>query len=287
MSHARLLAEWNDLLERRPTLREPLAPYRNILDAWAQWASDRLAPLRLSAGDCGDRWRRGVPLLAEAPLSLAPADVEDLLAASLEFLVAIGEENASLRRFAEAWDRGEVGPPALFPGKGRIGSVAVQELVGLSQESLGFLAYGSLRPVLDAYFAECRQHASDSLWDLGICPFCGAPPGWGDVGENGQRRLACHLCAGDWVFARLRCPFCGNRVPHELARLDAEEKEEGYWISVCKACNGYLKEMDRRVRWNAGSALVEDWGSPHLDLIAARAGYWRAIPTLIQLRESR
>jgi len=68
--------------------------------------------------------------------------------------------------------------------------------------------------------------------------------------------------------------------------LRAEEKDEGYSISTCKACHGYLKEVDRRLRWNAGSALVEDWGSPHLDLFAHRAGYWRAIPTLIQLKES-
>ena len=44
-----------------------------------------------------------------------------------------------------------------------------------------------------------------------------------------------------------------------------------------------MKELDRRLRWNAGAALVEDWGSPHLDLIARRQEYWRPIPTLIQL----
>ena len=45
----------------------------------------------------------------------------------------------------------------------------------------------------------------------------------------------------------------------------------------------YLKELDRRVRWNGGPPAVEDWGSPHLDLVATRAGYWRPVPTLIQL----
>lgn len=46
---------------------------------------------------------------------------------------------------------------------------------------------------------------------------------------------------------------------------------------------GYLKELDRRVRWNAGSALIEDWSSPHLDLTAHRTGYWRPIPTLVEV----
>jgi len=40
---------------------------------------------------------------------------------------------------------------------------------------------------------------------------------------------------------------------------------------------------ERRVRWNAGSALIEDWGSPHFDLTAHRTGYWRPIPTLVEV----
>lgn len=70
-------------------------------------------------------------------------------------------------------------------------------------------------------------------------------------------------------------------------RLLAEDKDEGFAINACRACRGYVKELDRRVRWNAGSALVEDWGSPHLDLIAYRQDYWRPIPTLVQLAPPR
>ena len=44
-----------------------------------------------------------------------------------------------------------------------------------------------------------------------------------------------------------------------------------------------MKEIDRRQRWNARSPLVEDWGSPHLDLVARRAGYRRAVPTLLEI----
>jgi formate dehydrogenase maturation protein FdhE len=79
------------------------------------------------------------------------------------------------------------------------------------------------------------------------------------------------------------CPLCGNRTAADLVRLLAEGTDEGYIIGACRACRGYVKELDRRARWNAGSALVEDWGSPHLDLIAHRQEYWRPIPTLIQL----
>ena len=63
--------------------------------------------------------------------------------------------------------------------------------------------------------------------------------------------------------------------------------DEGYFIEACRACHGYLKGVDRRQRWNAGSPLVEDWGSPHLDLHAAREGYWRSTPSLAHLLPPR
>ena len=91
------------------------------------------------------------------------------------------------------------------------------------------------------------------------------------------------MCGGGWVFPRLRCPFCGAQSAKDLVRLEAEEREEGYFISACKQCRVYVKELDRRIRWNAGSALVEDWGSPHFDMVALREGYRRPIASLIQL----
>ena len=117
----------------------------------------------------------------------------------------------------------------------------------------------------------------------GHLPCCGAPPGFADLLADGRRQLACHLCDTRWTFARLVCPLCGNRTARDFVRLLAEDADEGYAIGACRACRGYVKELDRRLRWNAGSALVEDWGSPHLDLIAHRHEYWRPIPTLIQL----
>ena len=283
MSYARLLEEWHGLLERRPAFRSPLASYEPILTAWAAWAEAPFAPLRWTADDCRERWRRGTPLLSEAAPSISPEAMEPLLEPVLDLLATSGVEPEALRRFADAWDRGDIGPSALFPGLGRIGSTSVQLDTGLSQEGVGFLACASLRPILEAFFAECRSHLGGDVWHLGICPFCGAPPGFADLSDDGQRRLACHLCGGSWGFSRLRCPHCGTARAQDFVRLLAEDHEEGYAIFACKACLGYVKELDRRVRWNTVSALVEDWGSPHLDLIARRAGYWRPVPTLIQL----
>jgi len=72
-----------------------------------------------------------------------------------------------------------------------------------------------------------------------------------------------------------------------FSRVSSKDQEEGYSIAACRRCRGYVKELDRRVRWNGRSALVEDWGSPHFDLVARRAGYWRGIPSLIDVTARR
>jgi hypothetical protein len=248
--------------------------------AWADWRTDQSEPLRWSAEALRACWSRGEPLLSVVPPDISRDRAEPLVSAALDVLARFEE---AVGEFAEAWDRGEIGPGGLFPEPGRIGSVDVQERSHLSQEALAFVAVVALRPALAAYFAECREHVAGSEWDLGICPCCGAPPGFGDLLEDGRRQLACHLCGTSWTFSRLVCPLCGNRTATDLVRLLAEGADEGYIIGACRACRGYVKELDRRARWNAGSALVEDWGSPHLDLIAYRQEYWRPIPTLIQL----
>lgn len=284
---ATLLAEWEDLLRRRSAFRDTLEPLGPILAAWAAWPPGRITPLPWIAERWCRCWQAGVPLLAEAPPAIERESLDEVLGPALDLLARLEEDHTALREFAQAWDEGEIEASALLPERGRIGAVEIQERCHLSQDALAFLSVAGLRPLLETYFAECRAHIEGSAWDLGVCPCCGAPPGFTDLLEDGRRRLACHLCGSAWIVGRLTCPFCGNRIAGDFVRLLAEDKDEGFAISACRACHGYVKELDRRVRWNAGSALVEDWGSPHLDLIAYRQDYWRPIPTLIQLAPPR
>jgi hypothetical protein len=274
---------WADLLQRRPTFREPLAVYDEILEAWARWSPDRSLVARESASACREHWEQGVPLVAAASAALRRADAEDLVGAAMEALARTRPDLVpSLQRLASAWDSGDVGPAMLLPTRDRSGPGAVEAVSGLAADVVSLLATLSLRPALEAVYRDVREHLTEGAWALGICPFCGAPPGFADVVEDGRRRLACNLCGGAWLFAKLRCPFCGVEGARHLARLTPEEaREEGYVIAGCRECRAYVKELDRRVRWNGGPPLVEDWGSPHFDLIARRQGYWRPVASLV------
>jgi FdhE protein len=279
-----LMADWEALLGRRPALAEPLRFWTAILEGWAGWKPPAvLVPLILSPEECRQRWQAGRSLLADSVPEIPAASVEDLLGPVMERLAADEPESvAALQRLAEAWDDGRVDATTLLPGLDRDPAIALQELFGLGSHLGAFLPVAALRPALETYFGGVRE-LPDGVWARGGCPWCGGAPAYGDLVEDGRRRLSCHVCGGAWIAARLRCPFCESWNSRDLVRLVAEDLDEGYFIEACRACHGYLKGVDRRQRWNAGGPLVEDWGSPHLDLYAAREGYWRSTPSLAHL----
>lgn len=267
-------------MRRRPAFADTLAVYGALVDDWARIDAG-VSALHWPAGESRSRWARGEPLLAGAPPALTAAAVEESVSRVIELIGEIRSDvGAGLRRFAEAWDAGVITPASLFPVPGRIGTL--DESVGLGADVVAFIAVATLRPRLEPYFARCRDHLTDGDWELGVCPFCGAPPGFADVAEDGRRRLACHVCGGAWIFPRFRCPFCGGEDTKNLGRIDFEEpSDQGYFVSTCAGCRGYVKEIDRRVRWNGGPAMIEDWGSPHFDLVCGRAGYVRPMAPVI------
>lgn len=282
--YSALMVDWQALLARRAALAEPLRFWTAILEGWAAWkAPVTLVPLGLTAAECRERWEAGRPLMADRAPALSSNSVEELLGPVMERLAADGPETAeALRRFAEAWDGGQVDPGALLPGGDRDPAARLQERFGLGAHIAAFLTPASLRPTLEIYFEAVRE-LPEGVWTRGACPWCGGAPGYGDLMEDGRRRLSCHSCGGAWIAARLRCPFCETWNARDLVRLVAGGLEEGYFIEACRACLGYLKGVDRRQRWNAGPPVVEDWGSPHLDLYASREGYWRSTPSLAHL----
>jgi hypothetical protein len=274
--------DWSDLLTRRRTLASSLVPYGPLVDAWAGWSPPADAPV-WDASACAAQWRRGVPLLAESPLAVSPEDAEDVLAVAMEAVTATRpDEAAGMRRLADEWDEGRLSLAAFLPTRGAMADTLARQL-GLRPAVAAFVAYAGLRPIVEWSLAGAQAHSAEGAWTLGVCPFCGAPPGFADIIEDGRRRLSCHMCGGTWIFSRVRCPLCGAGEPNEQARLEPADADAAYFIAGCTRCKGYVKEVDRRQRWNARSSLVEDWGSPHLDLAARSSGYWRPVPTLLEV----
>lgn len=282
--YAVLQSDWTALLGRRAAIRDSLSVYDEILEAWARWPEGCVTPLRLTQEECLARWERLEPLAVGDPPDFPLSLIEEPLRTVLEIVAGLGESHALIVERL-ALDLGEegIGCSHLLSRLQKGTAPRLEEATDRSSDLLAFIAYAAARPAIEEYFALVRPFFAPDRWDRGECPFCGVPPAFVEFGDEGKRGLVCHLCGATWHFSRLRCPACDNQNPKSLIRLAAEGAEEGYVIEACELCRAYLKGVDRRVRWDLASPLIEDWGSPHLDLIAHRQGYWRASPSLIQL----
>jgi len=225
--YAGLRAEWQEMLTRRRAMGDALALWTTVLQGWDRWRDPGVGPLKWSVDECQERWRSGVNLLAETLPAINPELIEDLLGPVMQRLAAAGPEDAlALGRFAEAWDAGRIGPAVLFPVSGKDAAAALHEETGLPSHLAGFLAHAGLRPALETFFSLTRP-LPDGGWDRGFCPWCGGLPSYGDLMEDGRRRLSCHLCGGAWTAARLRCPFCQAWQSGDMVRLVGGGADEG------------------------------------------------------------
>ena len=109
---------------------------------------------------------------------------------------------------------------------------------------------------LQTLFAQCREHLG--RWRCGSA---------GDLSVLRRRRpdssTSSRTAGGAWPAISAaapgpsrssRCPFCGVDRAQHLVRLEPEEaREEGYvGVGLSSECRAYVKELDRRVRWNGG-----------------------------------
>ena len=94
-----------------------------------------------------------------------------------------------------------------------------------------------------------------------------------------QRFLACGCCKTRWQYRRTQCPFCENPDDQRLSVL-AIEGEEQLRIDYCESCRGYLKTYNGE---GSESALLADWTSVHLDVVASDRGLKRLAASLYEL----
>jgi FdhE protein len=144
-------------------------------------------------------------------------------------------------------------------------------------ELLVFVGRLLAAPFVTCAAREVCRHGVALSESSGSCPVCGSCPGLASLRpDDAARVLHCSLCATDWRFTRLDCPFCASPEQGSLVRLKVAG-EDARWIEGCEECNHYLKVVDRRQpgRCQGGEfiPLVEDAAGLCLDLVAEKQGY--------------
>ena len=243
----------------------------------------------------------GQPLLSGAIIRIAPGPVRRWVHRAM----TIAGAGASATPFVDALATGRLDPLALFEAAVAEDPDRLDDLARAAGDERGVLrVVGPIvaMPMLHA----CRQAWTPlvpTAWAEGYCPICGGWPAFAEArGLDGQRRLRCGRCGGDWRTERLRCPFCGERghehlgslvsegperqsvdVCERLGRREADEKRPDQpWplghrhaVDVCERCRHYVKALTALVPIRPEHVFLQDLATLVLDVIALERGYCR------------
>jgi FdhE protein len=115
-------------------------------------------------------------------------------------------------------------------------------------------------------------------WSYGYCPVCGGWPTLAEVrGLERTHRWRCGRCGGDWGFALLHCPYCGEADHHHLGSLIADGDSETCSVSTCMTCKGYVKARTLLQATPPHAILLEDLATVEWDVVALDRGYTRPV----------
>jgi FdhE protein len=104
-----------------------------------------------------------------------------------------------------------------------------------------------LKPFLKAYAEVFRPEVEPEFWRRQYCPICGGKPDFAYLEkEMGGRWLVCSRCDTEWLFMRLKCPYCGTQTQSDLAHFTSEEEPHLYRLHTCERCHTYIKVIDLR-----------------------------------------
>jgi FdhE protein len=269
------LAELARLAEGRPTLAGPAALLRDILPGLFAEPGEE-ASVAVTSEGASAKLAGGVPLLHGESLS---ADGKAFRRRWLHVCTAVDQHQRSdaARALAACLRRDRVSPDelvqAVLAGRAELVHARADEL-GLDAGLTATVLRLTLFPVLARLNMSLAPLRDDCAWEQGYCPTCGSWPLLGEFrGLEQTRWLRCGLCASDWEFPRLKCPFCGARDHRVLGYLHVQGEEAKHRAATCDECRGYVKMATTLAALSAPQLLVADVATMHLDLAAAERGY--------------
>jgi FdhE protein len=192
------------------------------------------------------------------------------------FKMLAGENNQTIESLIPAIQSGEINFSLLqsaLVNRGDYISILQREY-GIEPLLLISLFVNIYRPIFEAALELSGKTFDLSQWKKGWCPVCGTFPCMSRLDKDtGKRYLWCIRCNSEWLFKRLKCPFCGEE---DTKNLDYFYLEDGspYRVDVCRSCSAYLKTIDeKKVELRKVLFLLEDIKTSYLDLLAVKEGF--------------
>ena len=167
--------------------------------------------------------------------------------------------------------------------RNQLSEPAMEEEFGPEGSLLLYFLVETVKPVFERMAERWRAALKDLSWVQGFCPFCGGLPGMGGIRSEGRRFLHCPLCATEWEYPRIRCPYCPNEDQQQMTYFQVEGEPENR-VDVCLACRNYVKTIDAREMEGALDFEVEDYLTLHLDHLAQQEGYSRPPKLFVEMK---
>ena len=266
-----ILTQFEDAKEKAPGLGEVVDLQRDLLKAQMQVNVDLTTP-RFSSDEVQTRFRQGKPLLRPQDITVdwdkfahlyqkvcrIAAHHRPDLKEQFEMLLTLADDEPGSLKAAVANYLDS-------------GSIDVERETDRG-EVLAFALYHSLRPFLLHYARALAPDVQTERWRRGSCPICGGEPDLAFLDEeSGARHLVCSRCDSQWLFPRVRCPFCNSSEPRDIAYYPSEDGR--HRLYTCQGCKRYLKTVDLRKARRRVQLPVERIVTVALDVAAREEGY--------------
>ena len=217
----------------------------------------------------------GAPLVHGAAFEMSRRALDRWLRELLTIAAEAGASGSlATAAHARTLDAPAVLEAAIAAERGQLDALA--DGAGADREAFAPVAAVAAMPLLQACARRWSSRVSGG-WDHGYCPICGAWPALAEArGLEGERRLRCTRCGGDWRTEWLRCPYCGNRDHLKLGALVCEATAETRKAETCAECRRYVKTVTTLTATPARDVPIQDLATVDLDVGALAHGYHAA-----------
>ncbi len=276
---------WLRLVDQRPDLYAAVDLQRVLVTRSVELMAETGRIVRgasAAPADLLERIERHRPPVLDLAVDL---DVDRLLPFLLGFCddFIAGGAGSPARRVRAVIERGEIEPGSLLRASLARRQEAIRQRanhVGVAPDLLWLVAELAVGPVAhrlqqEALVTSATAAVRDALrgWLRGECPACGSWPALVEA-RAGERHARCSFCGSDWIPKAGACVYCTESGDAFLTAA-AGEAPAGRRIEFCRACGGYLKQIDLPAATAVAILPVLDLETSDLDLAAVGRGYAR------------